>query len=213
MKSFVLLVGLALSPLAAGCGSEKTGVRIEKAPAPTMAESSTPEPRTRVASKAAAQPAKTAKDAQSPSAAIEALGGSVQTDESLPGAPVVTVRLTGERVTDADLSHLAGFTRLRRLDLSYSRVSDDGLPYLKSLSELEALDLSGTRIAGPGLESLKGLAKLTSLELFRTEVADDALPHLRAYSHLTYLGLRGTRVSDEGVKGLRTTLPQASIDR
>ncbi len=49
---------------------------------------------------------------------IERLGGSVTRDERLPSRPVISVNLSGTRVTDADLKHVGGLTQLENAGLA-----------------------------------------------------------------------------------------------
>jgi len=65
--------------------------------------------------------------------AIEALGGRVERDETLPGRPVVSVDLDGTKVTDSDLKVLRELKDLQTLDLSRTQITDAGLKELKEL--------------------------------------------------------------------------------
>ena len=77
--------------------------------------------------------AQTAKESQADAvAAIKKLGGRVAFDKRKPGKPVVTVILSGPKVTDAGLVHLKGMTNLRVLDLAYTKVTDAGVKDLQA---------------------------------------------------------------------------------
>ena len=64
------------------------------------------------------------------------------------------------QVTDEGLAHLAGFTKLRRLDLRRLALNGSGLVHLKGMSELKSLDLGGTPISDEALVHLTALPKI-----------------------------------------------------
>jgi hypothetical protein len=88
------------------------------------------------------------------------------------------------RLTDADLVHLTGLTKLKELNLSYNSVTDQGLTHLTALTGLELLHLDGTRVTDAGLGQLEPL------------------------TNLRVLTVTGTKVTDQGVEQFRNTLPQ-----
>jgi hypothetical protein len=88
-------------------------------------------------------------------AEIERLGGTYRCDEESSDKAIVDVRLTGTQVTDADLEHLKGLTRLHALWLESTRVTDAGLEHLERLSNLRQLYLQNTRVTDAGVEKLK----------------------------------------------------------
>jgi len=64
------------------------------------------------------------------------------------------------RLTDRGLDHVAGRTRLTRLQLSGTRVTDAGLTRLAPLTALQSLGLSGTQLSGETLAVLRGCTDL-----------------------------------------------------
>ncbi len=64
-------------------------------------------------------------------AEVERLGGEVTYDEKHPDRPVVAIRLTGTKVTDAWLDHLKSLITLRSLILNGTNVTDAGLDAFK----------------------------------------------------------------------------------
>ena len=111
-------------------------------------------------------------------AAIERLGGVVQYDWEMfpvtagppqqPGVPwlrnllgtdffskVTLVDLSGSDVTDAELEHLSGLTRLNFLFLHDTQVTDAGLEHLNGLKNLVILYLNGTQVTPEGVKKLQ----------------------------------------------------------
>ena len=98
---------------------------------------------------------------------------------------VVSVTLDYSAITDAQLKHLEGLTRLR--ELRTCQLTDAGLGQLEGLTQLRVLGLTGTAVSDAGLQYLRGLTELQRL----------------------YLG--GTNVTDKGVQDLQKALPKAKI--
>src|SRR5262249_50058555 len=74
------------------------------------------------------------------------------------------------KVTDAGLSCLSSFSKLRWLQLSSSKVTDEGLVHLAGMTNLEVLGLSGTSVPDIGLAELQKVSVLRSLDLNDTKV-------------------------------------------
>jgi Leucine-rich repeat (LRR) protein len=150
------------------------------------------------------KPEKKAPDAELMSrpgvAAIWKLGGRVTVDESASGKPIVGVYLLSTTASDSDLSVLANWTSLRKLDLSGTKISDVGLEHLSSLKELETLYLSFTTIKGSGLKSVTGLPHLRVLDLSKTSLTDSALEHLKEMQTLEILSLIDVPITDNGLE-------------
>lgn len=68
---------------------------------------------------------------------------------------VVSAYLGASRVTDDDLTLLAGLTRLESLNLVHTYISSDGLARLKPLSTLKHLDLRFTSVSGTAVNDLR----------------------------------------------------------
>ncbi len=130
---------------------------------------------------------------------------------------VERLHLHGPFVTDAELAHLAGLTKLSYLNigdraydctggstpLGAARVTDAGMPYLKGLTKIGFLDLNGTQVSGAGLAHLAGLTKLETLCLGDTQVTDAGLAHVEGMTKLKGLELGGTAVTDAGLVHLK----------
>ena len=89
---------------------------------------------------------------------------------------IVWLNLNKMPVTDADLQVVAGFTQLRRLNVSFTDITGAGLAALKKLPNLQQLSVSGTRLTADDLATLKGLPKLSALYAWNTAVAETARP-------------------------------------
>jgi hypothetical protein len=87
--------------------------------------------------------------------AIKKLGGRVE------GSPVKGIRLSGRKVTDADLARLEGLTKLEVFFLARTPVTDAGLAHLKGLRNLERLFVEDTQVTE------KGCRQLAAIEVFR----------------------------------------------
>jgi hypothetical protein len=136
-------------------------------------------------------------------ARVKAAGGSVTTDSSHPGSPVVGIDLHRTRITDADLEQLQGLTQLRTLNLYDTRVTDAGMRYVGGLSSLETLYLNDTAVTDAGLQYLQGLTHLQELGLNNTRVTDAGLASLGQQSGLHTLTLGGSHITDTGLLQLR----------
>jgi|SRR6185295_10831747 len=70
------------------------------------------------------------------------------------------VRCSGSQITDTDLVHLNGLSRLKVLNLEGSHITDAGLVNLQGLTHLEELYLNESQLTDAGVERLhKALPK------------------------------------------------------
>ncbi len=95
------------------------------------------------------------KEKEAAIAAIKKLGGEVTVDRSDPNLAVMTVRLSGSKVTDDGLKHLRVLTRLKNLALNNTKITDVGLEHLKGMASLRELNLRNTMITDEGVKKLK----------------------------------------------------------
>jgi Leucine-rich repeat (LRR) protein len=153
------------------------------------------------------------EDTETAVTAIQKLGGKVERDDKDPEKPVVVVNLGITEVKDAELEHLKGLSKLRRLTLNDTPITDAGLDHIKDLTSLQKLYLVDTKISDAGLERLKGLKGLQILSLAGTQVSDAGLEHLKELKELKEVFLYGTKVTDDGVKPLKEALPDLKIYR
>ena len=163
-------------------------------------------------------------------AEIEKLGGGVYYYDGPHGEPpkwyswmrklhgdqhlgnAVYVGLNNPGITDADLVHLRGLTKIEMLYLTQSQITETGLVHLGDLANLRMLDLVWTQTTDAGLVHLKSLANLEQLFLRGTLTTDAGLVHLEGLTRLRFLDLQVTHVTDEGVKKLQKALPNCTIN-
>jgi Leucine-rich repeat (LRR) protein len=131
--------------------------------------------------------------------AIQKLKGQITRDYQAPGKPVVSVRLLGPWVTDANLQLLADSRQLRSLTLDRAPITDAGLEHLAGLTKLSGLVLSGTRVTDAGMKSVGEMKELHSLDLMATAVGDSGLKDLAGLTQLRTLSLSATKVTDAGM--------------
>ena len=109
----------------------------------------------------------------SPALGVEFYGASQFKSEQLKELllvkeQIVSLNLNKMPVTDNDLSTIAQFTNLRKLNLSFTNIKGTGLAALKSLTALQQLSLSGTGVNAESLGGLASLSKLSQLYIWST---------------------------------------------
>jgi len=123
---------------------------------------------------------------------LRSFSGTYETDQALPGTPVVSIKVRYE-IDDDQLAKmvrlLGAFRQLRSLQLKSMYITDAGARHLKPLAQLRSLSLEDSNITDAGLAELKGL------------------------SDLEELGLKGTNVTDAAVEDFRRGLPRVKIER
>ena len=72
---------------------------------------------------------------------------------------LTVLQMANADVTDADVEHLRGLVKIRRLDLSDTAVTDASLPLLASLPALEDVKLARTKVTDDGVKKLLADAK------------------------------------------------------
>jgi len=109
----------------------------------------------------------------SPALGVEFFGASqfksAQLKELLPvKEQIVSLNLNKMPVTDNDLSTIAQFVNLRRLNLSFTNIKGTDLAALQPLKALQQLSLSGTGVNASSLGKLASLSKLSQLYIWST---------------------------------------------
>ena len=115
-------------------------------------------------------------------------------------------------ISDGDLVHLSGLSRLKYLGLRGNAVSKEGLSNLGDLKNLKELNLAQTRIEDAGVAWLaEEFPKLEKLWLHDTGVTGTGLAHLADLKSLRELFLQRTRTTAEEVGQLRRSLPGCRV--
>jgi Leucine-rich repeat (LRR) protein len=160
-------------------------------------------------------------------AAIRRMKGGVEFDPKRPGKPVTKVHLYAGKtagiglaplaklpeiewiglhlsdITEADLDHLKGLTKLRRLGLADIKLTDDGLRRIEGLATLEILFLMENPITDAGLDHLRRMTKLQELGLGQTKVTDAGLEKVAAFKEMQVLGLQQLKITTAGLGHLK----------
>ena len=100
--------------------------------------------------------------------ALKPLGANVALDEQ---GRAKVLRLTGPKVTDAEMEHVAELTELRALYLDGTKVTDAGMAHLKPLTKLEKLHCVSVA-SRQQLRTLEALKQTTELEFIDTPLSD-----------------------------------------
>jgi WD40 repeat protein/Leucine-rich repeat (LRR) protein len=104
---------------------------------------------------------------------------------------------------DGGLDHIAGLTKMEKLNAHYANITDAGLVHLKEMTAMRSLLLGrNAELRGEGLRHLLGMTELRDLSLFSCPVSDKALEYVGKFSHLEHLNLSNTPVSDAGLTRL-----------
>jgi Leucine-rich repeat (LRR) protein len=107
-----------------------------------------------------------------------------------------------EELTDDSLKHLAGMTKLEKLNLDSAKIGDAGLQYIADLTRLTELNLARTDVGDAGLKRLAKMTNLAHLDLSRTRITDAGLEALSGMKQLAFLDISGTAIKGNGLKHL-----------
>jgi Leucine-rich repeat (LRR) protein len=114
-------------------------------------------------------------------------------------------------LTDAGLEPLLGATRIGDLTITGSRITDAGLDHVALLTSLWKLRLGRSAITDAGLARLKSLKLLESLSLTETALTDSSVETLAGFQSLKSLNLDRSGISPAGIERLKKALPNARI--
>src|SRR5262249_51832009 len=120
---------------------------------------------------------------------------------------VVSVVLSGRRISDVDLVLLHDIRPVNRLYLDVTAVTDDGVAHIARLDELEVVSLSSTRLTNSGMAHFLNLQNLRMIMIARTRVDDDGLDHLVPLKNLVVLHAPASRITPTGIDRLCKLLP------
>jgi Leucine-rich repeat (LRR) protein len=169
-------------------------------------------------------------------AAIKQMKGYVVYDRQRPGKPVTEVHLFEGKtagiglaplaklpeiewiglhlsdISEADLEHLKGLTKLRRLGLADVKLTDAGLKRIEDLTTLEILFLMENPITDAGLDHLQKMTKLKELGLGQTGITDAGLERLKTFKDLQTLRLQQLKITEAGLGHLKALTKLKTLD-
>jgi hypothetical protein len=152
----------------AGCREDQPQEQAE--PQPQAQLEAQPQPRPKTADGTA--DAVEAQDRSGEREAIDALkqlGANVALDER---GRAKVLRLTGPKITDAELKHVAALTELRALYLDGTQVTDAGMGHLEPLRKLETLRCLGNITTAKARMTIEELKAATDVEFVKCPLAD-----------------------------------------
>jgi Leucine-rich repeat (LRR) protein len=169
-------------------------------------------------------------------AVIQKMKGFVVTDKDRPGKPVTEVHLYAGKtagiglapleklpeiewiglhdsdISEAELDHLKGLTKLRRLGLAHLKLDDASLKRIEDIATIEILFLMENPITDAGLDHLRKMTKLKELGLGQTKVADAGMVQVAAFKDLQTLGLQELKITDSGLERLKVLTRLQKLD-
>lgn len=120
--------------------------------------------------------------------------------DSLDGLEKLTLNA---RLTNAGMTHLAGLTKLRELDINRCNISDDGLLALSGLTKLEKLNAEACRDEenGPltqrGLAALEKMTNLRELNISHASFSAEGMKSLTSCAKLEKLDISWNKKLDD----------------
>ena len=136
--------------------------------------------------------------------------GDADMEHFLQLPSIEDLSLSRYKITDAGVQHLAGMTRLTRLELKDMPITDASAPTFDRLTEIASLDLSNTKVGDEVLRRIGRMKGLRELNMSHTRITDAGIEHLTACTKLTGILVSGTQITDES---FHTLAQIASIDR
>ena len=113
----------------------------------------------------------------------------------------------------ASLKQLKSTGTLTVLNLSGNQITDEDLSVVAQYKNLEVLALQDTRITGNGLARLKDMARLNVVNVVNCRIVDADLKHLLTLTNLRILQAAGCNLGDKAVKELTDKLPMLAVFR
>ena len=111
-----------------------------------------------------------------------------------------------------DLRRLRWLTDLRLLYLSGKRITDADMKHVAQVPNLESLVMIRTALTDNGIAHLTEMPNLRSIDILYSSISDEAVKHLAKLGQLRHLHLRGTDVSPLGAETLAKRLSEANLN-
>lgn len=110
--------------------------------------------------------------------------------------------LSRYKLTDDGVRHLAGMTRLHKLELKEIPITDASAPVFEHMTGVMSLNLSDTKVGDAVLEQVARMRKLHELDLRHTLITDAGIKHLTTCTELIGIMVAGTQITDESLRWL-----------
>jgi mono/diheme cytochrome c family protein len=109
---------------------------------------------------------------------------------------IVTLKLSGTKVTDASMKEIGKLKYLTKLYLDRTAVTDAGLAALKSLKYLQYVNLIGTKVTNNGLINLAAIKTIRSIYVWNSNVTNEIVEKLaKTNPHVVIInGFRETSI-------------------
>lgn len=111
------------------------------------------------------------------------------------------------------LEQLKSSATLTVLNLSGNDITDEDMSRVARFRDLEVLALQKTLVTGAGLSELRGLPRLNVLNLSNCQIGDADLRHFASMPNLRIVHIAGCSISDEAVEELGEELPMLALFR
>src|SRR5436190_19157932 len=112
-------------------------------------------------------------------AAIQKMKGRMEVDPQRPGKPVIKVHLYAGKTAGIGLAPLAKLPETEWIGLHLSGITEEDLEHLKGLTKLRRLGLADIHLSDAGLQRLEGMTTLEILYLMENPITAAGLDHSR----------------------------------
>jgi len=133
--------------------------------------------------------------------ALQQAGANVQRNRQ-GDVVFICMNGSGEKFAGEDVKSLAPLTTVEVFDPSCTDMSDEGMALIAGWKRLRVLNLTGTKVTDQGIAHVAQLTELEHL-LLPGAATDNCLRHLRGLSKLQLLGLRGTQTTEAALADLQ----------
>ena len=114
------------------------------------------------------------------------------------------INITGTKITDAGIAHLAGLSRLRTVYFQWdSHLTGACLVHLRDKKELTWLGVFTAGLRDDHLKHIEGLHQLETLLLRSPSLGDPGMTHIRGLTALKRLWIDNSMVTGRGLEQLR----------
>ena len=114
------------------------------------------------------------------------------------------INITGTRITDAGIAHLAGLSRLRTAYFQWDgHLTGACLVHLRDKKELTWLGVFTPGLRDDDLKHIEGLHQLETLLLRSPSLGDPGMTHIRGLTALKRLWIDNSTVTGRGLEQLR----------